>query len=81
MATPTRHRGDQRREARLGRHEYGRRSLASQIVTASKARREVVLISDYQKIAWANHNEAVPAGHRHDGGLGGGTVADVAVSW
>ena len=39
--------------------------LASQIVTASTLpRREVVLISDYQKIGWANHNEIVfPAGH------------------
>lgn len=32
--------------------------LASQIITASTLpRREVVLISDYQKVGWANHNE------------------------
>src|SRR5512132_2061865 len=34
--------------------------LASQIIGASTLpRREVVLISDYQKIGWANHNEVV----------------------
>ena len=34
--------------------------LASQIIAASTLpRREVVLISDYQKVGWANHNEIV----------------------
>jgi hypothetical protein len=34
--------------------------LASQIIGASTLpRREVVLISDYQKVGWANHNEVV----------------------
>ena len=40
--------------------------LASQIISASTLpRREVVLISDFQKVGWANRNEITfPAGHR-----------------
>lgn len=57
--------------------------LASQIITASTLpQREVVLISDYQKVGWANHNEVgFPLGTKVTPvDLGGGTPADVAVS-
>ena len=41
--------------------------LASQIISASTLpQREVVVVSDFQKNAWANHNEIVfPARHEH----------------
>lgn len=57
--------------------------LAAQIIGASTLpQREVVLISDYQKAAWANHNEIVfPPGTKITPvDLGGGAPADVAVS-
>jgi hypothetical protein len=57
--------------------------LASQIISASNLpRREVVLISDYQKIGWANHNEITfPQGTKVTPvDLGGGAPSDVAVS-
>lgn len=57
--------------------------LASQIVTASTLpRREVVVISDFQKIGWANHNEIVfPRGTTITPvDLGGNASSDVAVS-
>ena len=58
--------------------------LASQIVSASTMpRREVVLISDFQKVGWANHNEIVfPKGTVVTPvDLGAATrAADVAVS-
>ena len=57
--------------------------LASQIVSASTLpRREVVLISDFQKIGWANRNEiGFPPGTAITPvDLGGATAADVAVS-
>jgi hypothetical protein len=57
--------------------------LASQIVGASSLpQREVVLISDYQKIGWANHNEiSFPAGTKITPvDLGGATPANVAVA-
>src|SRR5512143_223705 len=61
----------------------GALKLASQIVAASTLpRREVVLISDFQKIGWANHNEIVfPQGTTVTPvDLGGGASSDVAVS-
>jgi hypothetical protein len=57
--------------------------LASQIVAASTLpRREVVLISDFQKVGWANHNEIVfPQGTVVTPvDLGGASSSDVAVS-
>jgi hypothetical protein len=57
--------------------------LASQIIGASTLpRREVVLISDYQKVAWANHNEVTfPRGTTITPiDLGGATSADIAVA-
>jgi hypothetical protein len=57
--------------------------LASQIIGASTLpRREVVLISDFQKVAWANHNEVTfPRGTVVTPvDLGGAATADVAVS-
>src|SRR6185503_17690484 len=57
--------------------------LASKIVGASTLpRREVVLISDYQKIGWANHNEVTfPKGTVVTPiDLGGAASSDVAVS-
>jgi hypothetical protein len=57
--------------------------LASQIISASSMpQREVVLISDYQKIGWVNHNEVTfPQGTKITPiDLGGGTPSDVAVS-
>jgi hypothetical protein len=57
--------------------------LASQIVAASTLpRREVVLISDYQKVGWVNHNEVVfPKGTTVTPvDLGGATASDVAVA-
>jgi hypothetical protein len=57
--------------------------LASQIISASTLpRREVVLISDYQKVGWVNHNEiSFPAGTKITPvDLGGGAPSDVAVS-
>ena len=59
--------------------------LASQIVASSSLpRREVVLISDFQTVGWANHNEVVlPQGTVFtsiDLGAGPGHTADVAVS-
>src|SRR6185312_3600218 len=58
--------------------------LATQIVAASTMpRREVVVISDFQKIGWANHNEIVfPQGTVVTPiDLGGaGRAADVGVS-
>ncbi|MEP6496160.1 MAG: BatA domain-containing protein [bacterium] len=57
--------------------------LASQIIAASTLpRREVVLISDYQKVGWANHNEIVfPQGTVVTPiDLGAGAIADVAVA-
>lgn len=56
--------------------------LASQIVVASSLpRREVVLITDYQKTGWTNHNEVVfPQGTKITPvDLGGGAMSDVAV--
>jgi hypothetical protein len=61
----------------------GALKLASQIVAASNLpRREVVLISDFQKVGWANHNEIVfPQGTTVTPvDLGGGASSDVAVS-
>ncbi len=57
--------------------------LASQILAASSLpRREVVLISDFQKVGWANHNEIVfpPGTVVTPVDLGGPVAADVAVS-
>ena len=57
--------------------------LASQIVGASTLpRREVVVITDFQKIGWANHNEIVfPQGTTVTPvDLGGASSSDVAVS-
>ncbi|HEY4216140.1 MAG TPA: BatA and WFA domain-containing protein [Gemmatimonadaceae bacterium] len=57
--------------------------LASQIITASTLpRREVVLISDYQKIGWANHNEiGFPQGTVVTPvDLGGGASPNIAVA-
>jgi hypothetical protein len=57
--------------------------LASQIITASSLpRREVVLISDYQKVGWANRNEITfPAGTKITPvDLGGPAAADIAVA-
>jgi hypothetical protein len=57
--------------------------LASQIIAASTLpRREVVVISDFQKIGWVNHNEIVfPQGTTVTPvDLGGATSSDVAVS-
>ncbi len=57
--------------------------LASQIIGASTLpRREVVLISDFQKVGWANHNEVVfPQGTVVTPiDLGGASSSDVAVS-
>jgi hypothetical protein len=57
--------------------------LASQIVAASSLpQREVVLISDFQKVGWANRNEInLPPGTKVTPiDLGGPTAADVAVS-
>jgi hypothetical protein len=57
--------------------------LASQIIAASTLpRREVVLISDFQKVGWANHNEIVfPQGTVVTPiDLGKGAIADVAVA-
>jgi hypothetical protein len=57
--------------------------LASQIIAASSLpRREVVLISDYQKVGWVNHNEITfPQGTKITPvDLGGGAPSDVAVS-
>jgi len=57
--------------------------LATQIIGASTLpRREVVLISDYQKVGWANHNEITfPRGTVITPvDLGGPVASDVAVS-
>lgn len=57
--------------------------LATQIIGASTLpRREVVLISDYQKAGWANHNEIVfPRGTTVTPiDLGGPAASDIAVS-
>jgi hypothetical protein len=57
--------------------------LASQIIGASSLpRREVVIISDFQKVGWANRNEITfPQGTKVTPvDLGGPTAADVAVS-
>ena len=57
--------------------------LVSQIIGASTLpRREVVLISDYQKAGWANRNEvSFPPGTKITPvDLGGGSPADVAVA-
>jgi hypothetical protein len=57
--------------------------LASQIVAASNLpRREVVLISDYQKTGWVNHNEVTfPKGTVVTPvDLGGAAASDVAVA-
>lgn len=57
--------------------------LAAQIVGASQLpRREVVLISDFQKVGWANHNEVTfPRGTVVTPvDLGGAAPPDVAVS-
>lgn len=57
--------------------------MASQIVSASSLpRREVVLISDYQKIGWANRNEITfPKGTTITPvDLGGPVPADIAVA-
>jgi hypothetical protein len=57
--------------------------LASQIIASSTLpRREVVVISDFQKIGWVNHNEIVfPQGTTVTPvDLGGATSSDVAVS-
>lgn len=57
--------------------------LASQIITSSSLpRREVVLITDYQKVGWANHNEiSFPQGTKITPvDLGGGAPSDVAVA-
>jgi hypothetical protein len=57
--------------------------LASQIISASTLpRREVVLISDYQKVGWANHNEVgFPQGTVVTPvDLGGATTPNVAVA-
>jgi hypothetical protein len=57
--------------------------LASQIIGASTLpRREVVLISDYQKVGWANHNEvSFPKGTVVTPiDLGSATAPDVAVT-
>jgi hypothetical protein len=57
--------------------------LASQIVAASTLpRREVVLISDYQKVGWVNHNEVVfPKGTVVTPvDLGGAAASDIAVA-
>jgi hypothetical protein len=57
--------------------------LASQIIASSTLpRREVVVISDFQKIGWVNHNEIVfPQGTTvRPVDLGGATSSDVAVS-
>src|SRR3954470_17994244 len=57
--------------------------LASQIIAASSLpQREVVLISDYQKVGWVNHNEVTfPRGTKITPvDLGGGAPSDVAVS-
>jgi hypothetical protein len=61
----------------------GALKLASQVIAASTLpRREVVLISDFQKVGWANHNEIVfPQGTTVTPiDLGGAASADVAVS-
>jgi hypothetical protein len=57
--------------------------LASQIVAASTLpQRQVLLISDYQKVGWVNHNEIVfPLGTVVTPiDLGGATAPDVAVA-
>jgi hypothetical protein len=57
--------------------------LASQIISASTLpQREVVLISDYQKVGWANHNEiGFPNGTKITPvDLSHGAPADVAVA-
>ena len=57
--------------------------LASQIVGASSLpRREVVLVSDFQKVGWANHNEVVfpPGTLVTPVDVGGGATADVSVA-
>ena len=57
--------------------------LASQIVAASTLpRREVILISDYQKVGWVNHNEVVfPKGTVVTPvDLGGAAANDIAVA-
>lgn len=57
--------------------------LASQIIAASSLpRREVVLISDFQKVGWANRNEiAFPHGTTITPvDLGGTVAADIAVA-
>src|SRR5512146_8712 len=55
--------------------------LASQILSSSQLpRREVVLISDFQKVGWANHNEIVfPKGTAITPVDLGGPAPDVAV--
>jgi hypothetical protein len=66
-----------------GTHYAPALKLASQIVGASTLpRREVVLISDYQKVGWANHNEVVfPKGTTITPiDLGGAAASDVAVA-
>jgi hypothetical protein len=57
--------------------------LASQIIaTSTLPQREVVLISDYQKIGWANHNEITfPQGTKVTPvDLGGASATDLAVA-
>ncbi|MDB4877617.1 MAG: double-transrane region domain protein [Gemmatimonadetes bacterium] len=57
--------------------------LASQIISASTLpRREVVLISDYQKVGWVNHNEiSFPPGTVvTTTDIGGGATPNVAVA-
>ncbi|HTE45736.1 MAG TPA: BatA domain-containing protein [Gemmatimonadaceae bacterium] len=57
--------------------------LASQIIAASTLpRREVILISDFQKVGWANHNEIVfPQGTVVTPiDLGAAAVADISVA-
>jgi hypothetical protein len=57
--------------------------LASQIIAASTLpRREVVLISDYQKVGWVNHNEiSFPRGTVvTTTDIGGGATPNVAVA-
>jgi hypothetical protein len=57
--------------------------LASQIITASSLpRREVVIVSDFQKVGWAKHDEVVfPTGTKLTPmDIGGGATPDVAVA-
>jgi hypothetical protein len=57
--------------------------LASQIISSSSLpRREVVIVSDFQKVGWAKHDEVVfPSGTKITPmDMGGGATPDVAVS-